>query len=142
MKDLFTLDIKNYLPQWNKEKRDSSRGIIIDKEKKVLPFSPDDKISLVFAKNQGYYKFPGGGIHADKAYVYGILDSYEYDDYDRLIQLLDSTCIADGTKNLEKRMEDVKNRYGSYPQAKYNKTFELKTYFEKLMGKDLYTVLQ
>lgn len=77
MKDLFTLDIKNYLPQWNKEKRDSSRGIIMAKEKKVLPFSPDDKISLVFAKNQGYYKFPGGDINSDKAYDYGLLDSYE-----------------------------------------------------------------
>lgn len=50
MKDLFTLDIKNYLTQWNKEKRDSSRGIIMAKEKKVLPFSPDDKISLVLPK--------------------------------------------------------------------------------------------
>ena len=40
-------------------------------------------------------------------------------------------------KNLEKRMEDVKNRYGYYPQAKYDKNTELKTYFEKLMGKDL-----
>lgn len=38
MKDLFTLDIKNYLPQWNKEKRDSSRGIIMTKEKKFYPF--------------------------------------------------------------------------------------------------------
>lgn len=47
------------------------------KEKKVLPFSPDDKISLVFAKNQGYYKFPGGDINSDKAYIYGLLDSYE-----------------------------------------------------------------
>ena len=45
--------------------------------------------------------------------IQSLLDSYEYDDYDRLIQLLDSTCNADGTKNLEKRM-----------------------------GKDLYTVLQ
>lgn len=45
--------------------------------------------------------------------IQSLLDSYEYDDYDRLIQLLDSTCNADGTKNLE-----------------------------KLMGKDLYTVLQ
>ena len=39
-------------------------------------------------------------------------------------------------------MKDVKNRYGYYPQAKYDKNTELKTYFEKLMGKDLYTVLQ
>ena len=74
--------------------------------------------------------------------IQSLLDSYEYDDYDRLIQLLDSTCNADGTKNLEKRMEDVKNRYGYYPKAKYDKNFELKAYFEKLMGKDFYTVLQ
>ena len=67
--------------------------------------------------------------------IQSLLDSYEYDDYDRLIQLLDSTCNADGTKNLEKRMEDVKNRYGYYPKAKYDKNFELKAYFEKLMGK-------
>ena len=74
--------------------------------------------------------------------IQSLLDSYEYDDYDRLIQLLDSTCNADGTKNLEKRMEDVKNRYGYYPKAKYDKNFELKAYFEKLMDKDFYTVLQ
>ena len=76
-------------------------------------------------------------VRCNPATDYGLLDSYEYDDYDRLIQLLDSTCNADGTKNLEKRMEDVKNRYGYYPKAKYDKNFELKTYFEKLMGKDL-----
>ena len=50
MKDLFTLDIKNYLPQWNKEKRDSSRGIIMAKGKKVLPFSPDEKFHLFLPK--------------------------------------------------------------------------------------------
>ena len=61
-------------------------------------------------------------VRCNPATDYGLLDSYEYDDYDRLIQLLDSTCNADGTKNLEKRMEDVKNRYGYYPQAKYDKT--------------------
>ena len=66
MKNLFTLDIKNYFPHWNKNKRDSSRGIIISGGKKDLPLSQNDKISLVFAKNQGYYKFPGGGINADE----------------------------------------------------------------------------
>jgi len=71
-----------------------------------------------------------------------LLSSYEYDDYDRLIQLLDSTCGADGTQNLELRMGDVKNRYGYYPQEKWDKNFELKTYFEKLMGKDFYEVIK
>ena len=71
-----------------------------------------------------------------------LLAATEYDDYDRLIQLLDSTCGADGTKNMEDRMNDVKQRYGCYPEGKWNKNFELKEYFEKLMGRDLYEVIK
>lgn len=71
-----------------------------------------------------------------------LLAATEYDDYDRLIQLLDSTCGADGTQNLEARMNDVKERYGYYPEGKWNKNFELKEYFEKLMGRDLYEVIR
>lgn len=71
-----------------------------------------------------------------------LLTDTEYDDYDRLIQLLDSTCGADGTQNLETRMNDVKQRYGYYPEGKWNKNFELKEYFEKLMGRDLYEVIK
>ncbi len=71
-----------------------------------------------------------------------LLAATEYDDYDRLIQLLDSTCGADGTKNMEDRMNDVKQRYGYYPEGKWNKNFELKDYFEKLMERDLYEVIK
>lgn len=71
-----------------------------------------------------------------------LLTDTEYDDYDRLIQLLDSTCSADGTQNLETRMNDVKQRYGNYPEGKWNKNFELKAYFEKLMGRDFYEVIR
>lgn len=373
MKTLFTLDYKNYNPEWEYSKRDSARGIIVFGEKNGEFYSENDKIALVYAKNDGYFKFPGGGIHADenkiealirevseevglsvipdsvqeygvvprfqlssqypdvifdqesfyyfckvtddshqqnldpyeaeagfqlqvvtikeaieknlkyksddifniamitrdtnvlqgligktmepsraiaefileegvrqnpgpwkkhsyavaqsaekiaraivqnggnmdpdKAYVYGLLhdigrrvgrtyiahviDGYEYlsamgyenaaricithsfnlqttddyigeidvpeerinkikellvrrpfTDYDRLIQLLDATCSADGTKNLEARMNDVKARYGYYPQGKWDKNFELKAYFEKLMGKDFYEVIK
>ena len=71
-----------------------------------------------------------------------LLAATEYDDYDRLIQLLDSTCGADGTQNLETRMNDVKQRYGYYPEGKWNKNFELKDYFEKLMGRELYEVIK
>ena len=70
-----------------------------------------------------------------------LLAAAEFDDYDRLIQLLDSTCAADGTKNLEARMSDVKARYGYYPEAKWNKNFELKEYFEKLAGRDFYDMI-
>lgn len=373
MKTLFSIDLKNYNPEWQYSKRDSARGIIIFSERKVPPFNADDKIALVYAENRKYFKFPGGGIKAgenktealirevseevglsvipesvkefgvvprfqksaafentifdqesfyyfcdvddknhsqklddyeaeagfklkvvtieeaiksnmeftsedkfeiamtirdtnvlqlllgqtfepsrasaefileesakqnpgpwekhsyavadaaekiaravcqnggnldpNKAYVYGLLhdvgrrcgytymahvidgyeylhafgfdnaakicithsfnlktvddyigkkdvsdsqfekikqllSEYEYDDYDRLIQLLDSTCAADGTQNLEERMNDVKKRYGYYPEEKWNKNFELKSYFEKLMNRDFYEVIK
>ena len=74
--------------------------------------------------------------------IKALLASVEYDDYDRLIQLLDSTCGADGTQNLEKRMGDVKSRYGYYPQAKWDKNFELKKYFETLANRDLYDIIR
>ena len=70
-----------------------------------------------------------------------LLAATEYDDYDRLIQLLDSTCGADGTLNLEDRMNDVKTRYGYYPQGKWDKNFELKAYFEKLAGREFYEII-
>ena len=70
-----------------------------------------------------------------------LLNECEYDDYDRLIQLLDSTCGADGTLNLEQRMGDVKARYGYYPQTKWDKNFELKAYFEKLAGREYYEII-
>ncbi len=70
-----------------------------------------------------------------------LLAAAEYDDYDRLIQLLDSTCGADGTLNLEDRMNDVKARYGYYPQGKWDKNFELKAYFEKLAGREFYEII-
>lgn len=70
-----------------------------------------------------------------------LLAAAEYDDYDRLIQLLDSTCGADGTLNLEERMNDVKSRYGYYPQGKWDKNFELKAYFEKLAGREYYSII-
>ncbi len=373
MRTLFTLDFRNYGQDWPHSKRDSARGIIVFPEKKVPPFAPSDKIALVYAENEGYFKFPGGGIHEgedrtealirevseetglsaipesvveygvvprlqcsdflpdtvfdqdsfyyfcragegthqqnldayeaeagfklqvvsfeeavrknmqyrtdnpfdlamitrdtnvlqklsgqpvepsrataeflleegaklnpgpwklhsqavaaaaekiaeavvtaggqmnpDRAYVYGLLhdigrragptyiahviDGYEYlsrmgfeeagricithsfnlktvddyigkidvpderfteikvllaerefTDYDRLIQLLDSTCGADGTQNLEARMNDVKSRYGYYPEPKWNKNFELKAHFEKLTGRDFYEVIR
>ena len=73
--------------------------------------------------------------------IKSLLAGSEFDDYDRLIQLLDSTCSADGTKDLERRMNDVKERYGYYPQDKWNKNFELKEYFENLAGRDFYEMI-
>ena len=59
MKTLFTTDYKNYEPDWPSSSRPSARAIILTDN---LLLSPNDKIALVYAKNLGYYKFPGGGI--------------------------------------------------------------------------------
>ena len=70
-----------------------------------------------------------------------LLDAMEYDEYDYLIQLCDSIAVADGIVSLEERMNDVKSRYGYYPQDKWDRNMALKEYFEKKTGKDLYTVV-
>jgi HD superfamily phosphodiesterase len=62
------------------------------------------------------------------------LQYYEYDDYDRLIQLCDSIAMAEGVVDIEERLSDVKSRYGEYPQRKWDKNLELKKYFEKKAG--------
>lgn len=69
------------------------------------------------------------------------LKSVVLDEYDRLIQLCDALAGASCVLDIEERMEDVRKRYGSYPQAKWDRNLELKEHFEKKMGKDLYRVV-
>lgn len=69
------------------------------------------------------------------------LEKIELDEYDILIQLCDSLAGADGVLDIEERMEDVKRRYGSYPQTKWDRNLEIKKYFEKKIGKDIYMVV-
>lgn len=65
------------------------------------------------------------------------------DDYDRLIQLCDSLATDYGFVIIEKRFVDVTRRYGimeGYVKG-WNKTFEIKEDFEKVMGCSVYDVL-
>lgn len=64
------------------------------------------------------------------------------DEYDRLIQLCDAVAGSEGVLDIEERMNDVKRRYGSYPQKKWDKNLELKRHFEEKMGKDLYSAVE
>lgn len=57
MNTLFTIDLKNYNPEWKRSERPSVRAVIR---------ADDDRLALVYAKKAGYYKFPGGGINADE----------------------------------------------------------------------------
>lgn len=63
-------------------------------------------------------------------------------DYDRLIQLCDALAGSEGVLDIEERMSDVKRRYGSYPQEKWDYNIRLKEYFEKKAGKDIYDVVE
>ena len=70
----------------------------------------------------------------DEQRLVTLLQSFDYDDYDRLIQLCDSIAMPDCPASIIERMTDVKNRYGHYPQSKWDKNLELKRYFEDKMG--------
>ena len=62
------------------------------------------------------------------------------DEYDSLIQLCDSLAGSEGVMDIEARMEDVRRRYGSYSQAKWDANMALKAYFEAKSGRDIYEV--
>ncbi len=64
------------------------------------------------------------------------------DDYDRLIQLCDSLAGAEGVLAIEERMADVKRRYGSFPEKKWNCNLMLKQYFEEKTGSDIYILVE
>lgn len=70
------------------------------------------------------------------------LASIVMNEYDRLIQLCDALAGAEGVLNIEDRMRDVKRRYGSYPQAKWDSNLALKKHFEEKTGKDIYEVVE
>ncbi len=69
------------------------------------------------------------------------LSGMVFDDYDKLIQLCDSLASAEGVVDMEERMSDVKRRYGSYPQSKWDKNMELKAYFEQKADGNIYEIV-
>lgn len=70
------------------------------------------------------------------------LATVEINDYDRLIQLCDALAGSEGVLDIEQRMNDVKNRYGYYPQPKWDSNMRLKAYFEVQAGSDIYEITQ
>ena len=69
------------------------------------------------------------------------LSEMEFDDYDKLIQLCDSLAAAEGVVDMKDRMEDIRRRYGRYPQSKWDRNMELKAYFEQRADTDIYTIV-
>lgn len=64
------------------------------------------------------------------------------DEYDRLIQLCDSIAGPQQVLDIEERMNDVKRRYGFYPQEKWDINLKIKKHFEEKMGKNIYIVVE
>lgn len=69
------------------------------------------------------------------------LKAVAMDEYDRLIQLCDTLAGSECVLDIEERMDDVKRRYGSYPQEKWNSNLALKRHFEEKTGNSVYTVV-
>ncbi len=55
-----------------------------------------------------------------------------------MIQLCDCLSGSDKILDMEDRMTDVENRYGNYPENKWNYNMKLKKYFESMAYKNGY----
>ena len=64
------------------------------------------------------------------------------DEYDELIQFVDSIAGTEGVMDIIDRMTDVKNRYGSYNPDMWVNNLRLKEFYEKKMGMDLYVAVE
>lgn len=76
------------------------------------------------------------------ALIQNALKEISMDDYDRLIQLCDSLAGSEGVLDIEERMNDVKRRYGAYPQDKWDCNLKLKELFELKTGENIYVVTE
>ena len=79
----------------------------------------------------------------EEALVRQVLESREYDDYDRLIQLCDAISLPTGPCIMEKRFVDVVMRHGmeAFTADKWKAYYALKKHFDTLCGCNIYTLL-
>lgn len=79
----------------------------------------------------------------EEAFIRDYITRCRCDGYDWLIQLCDSLAADYGFCILEKCFIDVARRYGIWENSvdRWNRTFEIKEYFEDRMGCSIYDVL-
>lgn len=97
---------------------------------------PSKNISDIFEVKESY---TGDGYK----FVENFLNTVEYDDYDKLIQLCDALGLHNGFTLIEKRLVDVALRHGISEQMgpKWKAFMELKHYFDEKIGKSIYSIL-
>ncbi len=120
-------------------------GHIIDGRRYMLRLGYDEAARVCLShsfscKNVSMYIGNVDVTGAELREIEEALIAMEFDDYDRLIQLCDSLAGTEVTR-MEDRMNDVRRRYGGYPEAKWEKNMQIKEYFEEKMGADLYNVV-
>ena len=76
-------------------------------------------------------------------FIKSFIENTKYDDYDKLIQLCDALTLPDGATYIEKRLVDVVMRRGfnDLTIPKWKVFFELKEYFDKKTGTDIYKLI-
>jgi len=84
----------------------------------------------------------GGGPKDKESYdfIKNHIDNYELNIYDNIIQLCDLFCLETGYTTFEKRILDITNRKGVYPNSldHFKSIMELKDKLEGMMGIDIY----
>lgn len=60
MRQLFTIDLKDYNPDGKKFYRPSVRGIILDDQ---------NNVAMIYSRKYHFYKFPGGGAEGDETHA-------------------------------------------------------------------------
>ncbi|MBN1148635.1 MAG: HD domain-containing protein [Anaerolineales bacterium] len=86
---------------------------------------------------------PWDGSPQELRFLRRYLAAIEYDDYDRLIQLLDSLSLPTGFCLMEKRLIDVTLRYGvnEHTASRWRGFFQIKQHIEGAIGVSIYRLL-
>ncbi len=100
------------------------------------------------------HSFPYQDIHAylggkndcniqEYQFIKEYIETVQYDDYDRLIQLCDALSDPTGACFIEKRLIDVTLRHGfnDLTVPKWREFLKLKEYFDKKAGIDIYKLI-
>lgn len=83
------------------------------------------------------------GTPAEYLFFQEKLASFEYDDYDRLIQLMDCLALPTGFCLMEKRFVDVTLRYGFNGSTlqRWKAFYSVKMHIEEAIGVSVYSLL-
>jgi putative nucleotidyltransferase with HDIG domain len=94
-------------------------------------------------KNINEYNGKNDCTKEETVEIKNVLKNFEYDDYDKLIQLCDTIGSSNGICFMEKRIIDVIKRHKKINKSiikKWETIFEIKKYFDKICGINIYNL--